>query len=251
MGSIGQPQAPTSIFELMVCRGQIPGHRMISVFGENPDLDIGTTEDIWAEGGVRVEKTSAGLLSVLSSSVADTSAGTGARTVLISGLDAGYVEISETVILNGTTRVATALSYIRVNHVTVVTAGSGETNAGIIRVDSGAASDVLIAIAVGNDHSLLSHYCVPDAHTAYIKFISVYTRASKNSLVEFTYRETGGLWTPRKRIEATNQTVFTPVEYTFPIIGERSDMKLSVIDVGVNNTPCGGSYSLLLIADGF
>jgi hypothetical protein len=46
-------------------------------------------------------------MTVSSSSASDTSAGTGARTVLITGLNANYAVISESVTMNGQTAVTT------------------------------------------------------------------------------------------------------------------------------------------------
>lgn len=71
-------------------------------------------------------------LDVSSSSESDKAAGTGALTMAVYGLSASYQPISETVTLNGQTAVTTALSYLRVHGMKVLTAGSGRTNAGDI-----------------------------------------------------------------------------------------------------------------------
>jgi hypothetical protein len=82
-------------------------------------------ETIWAEGGLYSYLTAATVLKVSSSSVNDTSAGTGARTVELSGLDADYNEISELVTLNGQTPVNTTKLFLRINRMVVRSAGSG------------------------------------------------------------------------------------------------------------------------------
>lgn len=83
---------------------------------------------------------------MLSDSVNDTAAGTGARTVFISGLDSNYDVISETVTLNGTSAVQTVRSYLRVNSFLIMSAGSGKTNAGSItlRVTGGGSTQALM-----------------------------------------------------------------------------------------------------------
>ena len=96
-------------FELQVARGHIPGHYGLFKFGNNPSVGD-SLETIWAEGGLYSYLTAATVLKVSSSSTDDTSAGTGARTVELSGLDADYNEISELVTLNGQTPVNTKMS---------------------------------------------------------------------------------------------------------------------------------------------
>lgn len=74
---------------------QVPGHRRIAAIGNNPDLDTATLpEDIWTGGGGYPWLTASTALELLSSSANDTSAGTGARTVTINGLDINYAEVA-------------------------------------------------------------------------------------------------------------------------------------------------------------
>lgn len=103
------------------------------IFGRNSSPTTSYT-DIWAQAIVRTLPSSAVILGASSSDANDTSAGTGARTIKIVGLDSNYEEIEETITLNGQTKVETTNSFLRVNDVVIVTAGSGETNAGTIYV---------------------------------------------------------------------------------------------------------------------
>lgn len=102
-------------------------------FFSNPDVDSGSTpETLWPVGGVITFPTTAGVTQVVSDSAADAAAGTGARTVLVTGLDSNYMIQTETVTLNGITAVTLTRQFLRVNYMTVVTAGSGKRNAGLI-----------------------------------------------------------------------------------------------------------------------
>lgn len=74
----------------------------------------------------------AATLGVASTSVNDTSAGTGARTVLIDGLDSNYDRMTEVITLNGQTKVTTTKSFLRINDATVLTVGSLGWNEGTI-----------------------------------------------------------------------------------------------------------------------
>lgn len=78
--------------------------------------------------------TSATTLGIASTSVNDTSAGTGARTLLITGLNSNYDEIQEVVTLNGQTEVNTTASFLRVNGANVLTTGSVGFNQGTIYI---------------------------------------------------------------------------------------------------------------------
>jgi len=98
-------------FDLQVARGQIMGHSAVTLFGYNSDIDQ-TEESVWPDGGTVPHPTTASILSIASTSAADDATSTGARTVFIEGVDNNYNVISEIVILDGTTAVATVNSYL-------------------------------------------------------------------------------------------------------------------------------------------
>ena len=160
------------VFGLQVARGQIQGHTAVIVFGYNPDVDT-SEETVWPDGGTIPHPTVASVLTISSSSASDTSAGTGARTVHIEGLDGGYNVVSETVTLNGQTAVNTTNSYLYVNAFYVVTVGSGGVNAGNINAGTGTVTAGVPAvlydiIATGYNNRTTGHYCVPAGYTAYM-----------------------------------------------------------------------------------
>lgn len=161
-------------FELQVSRGQIQGHQSVQIFGYNPDLDQ-TEESIWANGGTVPHPTVASVLKISSTSNDDdgSPAGTGALTILITGVDGNYDVVSDTVTLNGQTAVNTTNSYLYVNGFTVLTVGSGGANAGVIYagtgdVTAGVPAVVYDAIAIGYNNRTTAHYCVPAGYTGYM-----------------------------------------------------------------------------------
>lgn len=161
-------------FGLQVSRGQIMGHRAVTIFGYNPDVDT-SEETIWTGGGIITHPAAAGVLKVSSGSTNDAAAGTGARTIVINGLDANYNEISETVTLNGQTPINTIKEYLRVQNLYVATAGSGLTAAGIIYVGTGVVTSgipdtIYNQIAVGDNASLTAHYTIPAGYTGYFTY---------------------------------------------------------------------------------
>jgi hypothetical protein len=88
-------------YNLQVSKGQIAGASTLNVFGFNPA--VGTTFiSPWelAASTQYVFPSSAVVMALVSSSASDT-----AVQVLVNGLDADYVAISETITLNGTVAV--------------------------------------------------------------------------------------------------------------------------------------------------
>lgn len=160
-------------FSLQVARGLIPGHSVVTVFGYNPDVDT-TEESVWPDGGTVPHPTVASVLKISSSDAADASpSGTGARTVRITGVNANYFEVSETVVLNGQTAVNTVNSYLYVNGLTVTSVGSGGANAGNINVGTGIVTAGVPAvlydmIAIGYNNRTTGHYCVPAGYTGFL-----------------------------------------------------------------------------------
>lgn len=122
--------------------GTAPGVTYVNINGVNP-APTTTFEVMWGESAAYTPKTTAISSPICESSSAnDTSAGTGARTISVTGLNTSFARFTETVTLNGTTAVAMTTSNILfIDKITVATAGSGLVNAGIIQcgdTDAGA-----------------------------------------------------------------------------------------------------------------
>lgn len=102
--------------------------------------------------------------------VLDVSAsGTGVNVIQIDGLTSAYAEISEFVVMNGATEVATTLlTWFRVNGVRTVYAGSGNKAAGAINVRNLADTPVYGQIATGQTRSRAALYTVPAGKEFYI-----------------------------------------------------------------------------------
>jgi phosphoribosylcarboxyaminoimidazole (NCAIR) mutase len=175
----------TEPFNLQVARGQIAYHYSVFKFGFNPDVDD-ALETVWAEGGLYSYLSAATVLKVSSSSADDTSAGTGARTVELQGLDGDYNQISETVTLNGQTAVNTTKSFLRIYRMIVKTAGTGAQNAGVIyagtgTVTIGVPANKYATISVGDNQTLMALWTVPAGHTAYILQTDITVATTQNN----------------------------------------------------------------------
>ena len=176
----------TEPFDLQVARGQIAYHYSIYKFGNNPAV-ANSLATIWQQGGLYSYLSAATVLKVSSSSTDDTSAGTGARTVELFGLDGDYNEISEVVTLNGQTEVNSTQSYLRINRMIVRSGGSGGANAGVIyagtgTVTTGVPANIYATInGDGSNQTLMALWTVPAGYTAYLMQYDVSNGTTSNT----------------------------------------------------------------------
>ena len=115
----------------------VPGWIAVTIIGDNES--VSTTEGtVWEAptigGDNRVTFPEAASVAVASTDAADTSAGTGARTFLITGLDASNNVQTPIVTMNGTTEVNLPGTWNAINGVVMLSAGSGGINAGNVWV---------------------------------------------------------------------------------------------------------------------
>jgi len=227
----------TEPFELQVARGQISGHNVQFKFGNNPS--VGNTEEtIWTQGGIYSYPPSASTMTLSSSSADDSASGTGARTVSVSGLDANYNEISETVTLNGQTPVSTTQSFLRVFRMVVLTAGSSGGNAGIIytgtgTVTAGVPTNIYAIIdGVKDNQTLMMVWTVPAGYTAYLYQAHMSTGNSSSTPTvlnaRIVARPYGGVFNT-KATGAINDGTLAQ-SYSFPLpFEEKTDIEIRAI----------------------
>lgn len=154
-------------FGIQVQRGLVPAFSGVRVEGNNSDLDAGVEETVWNGGGVYQFPATAEVLDIVSTDTNDTSAGTGARTVIIQGLDVNFDELTETVSMNGTTIVNTTGSFLRINKATVDTVGTvGGSNLGTITITHGV--NLVSQIDIGQGVALNGFFTVPNNREFYV-----------------------------------------------------------------------------------
>ena len=181
------PSSAEIDFYLAVAKGDFTGYSKVSKFGRNPGVKSADYESIWDGSNLYPWPTAAETLSVVSDDADDTSAGTGARTVEIEGLDSSWNVLTETVTMNGLTPVITTGLFLRVYRARVVTAGSTGTNEGTITMTNTTSSNVIAQISVDNSgfgQTLMAVYTIPAGKTGYL--ISVNGSSSKDN--EHTFR---------------------------------------------------------------
>lgn len=243
-------------FGLQVSRGQIMGHRAVAVFGYNADIDQ-TEETVWPDGTVINHPASATVMKVSSDSANDAAAGTGARTIVIEGLDGSYNEVSETVTLNGQTAVNTVNTYLRINNIYVATAGSGLSSAGKIylgtgTVTAGVPATIYDLMNTGYNKRTTGHYTVPAGYTAYMTSGSLAVgQANGNNQVTGRLLTTG---TNGINLTAAVVTLNNGIaNYTFDpalAIPEKTDVEARAIGSS-NNNSVSSTFQFILIKNDY
>ena len=177
-------------FELQVARGQILGHTASNVFGYGTTpATAGLFRTVW-EGMSTTDYAFPG--SALTMQLVSTVAGDTA-SITITGLDANYLIISETLVLNGTTNVPTTKQYFRINNISV-SAGSASNPSGVITLTNGGITYAQINTITVNGTlgsigtSQMAIYTVPAGYTLYMSRFTAYSSFNGNTANYTTYR---------------------------------------------------------------
>lgn len=243
----------TEPFEFQVGRGQIAYHSVVHVFGYNPDIDAGVEETVWTAGGILGHPPSPAIMSVSSTSANDTSAGTGARTVYILGINGTGGYTSETVVLNGQTAVNTVHAYDSIERMDVATVGSGGKNAGNITMGTGVVTAGVPAVPYGQiaaeeNSSLIGHWTCPAGHTGYLVAgsISSGTESGSSYIVgRLKLRGTDGIVRTSAIITVSNGAASFNFEYPITIM-ERECVTATATPKG-NNEAVSSYFQIVLI----
>lgn len=178
-------------YSLDVAKGVIPGTNIVAFTGRNQRTNK-AFEDMWDVGGFSSGSTSqltyataAESWEIVSSSINDAAAGTGARAVRVFYLDDNYDPAFKDVVLNGTTVVSLSITDgFRFREAWVIDVGSSGWNEGdiTVRVSGGGAArggiawdDTVSSDKNGLNSSLDSHYTVPSGFTFFPQLITVNT----------------------------------------------------------------------------
>lgn len=142
---------------------------------------------IWPKNTLYVFPTAASLMTLYSSSTADTT-----QSVLIEGLDANYDEIFEVVVLNGQTGRSTVNSYFRINGMTVLTdSPQGNISLGTGVATAGVPANTYGYIDAGDNKTHMGVYTVPNGWTLNIMMGSISAGGSTGAqAVEADFRST-------------------------------------------------------------
>jgi len=238
-------------FYLDVAAGNIAGVSNVSKFGYNPSVGSVTYESIWEGSNAYPWQTVADQLEVLSSDANDTSAGTGARTVELQGLDSSWNLLTETVTMNGTSAVTTTGSFLRIFRARVVTAGTNLRNEGDITIRDQDTSTTRALITNGatdgNGQTLMAVYTIPAGKTGYIININVSSAKDQEQTYRLMSRDNtvaNAAWNVKEFL--TGRGGFSDwKKYAINKATEKTDLDFQVIS---NSTSAAaGGFELILI----
>lgn len=167
-GTLGKTLALPIADDLAIARGMLTDATAEQIVGR--DINLTTTlKEVWDGVAANwVAPTTARTHDIVSSSASDTSAGVGARTVLVEGLSAANNLQSETVTMNGTLNVPTANTYTMIHRLTVLTAGSNNHNVGNITATAQTDATVTCFLYATTNRSMMGIYKIPASTTGYI-----------------------------------------------------------------------------------
>ncbi len=242
-----------------VSEGEIPGYSTMEKFGENPDIDTGTSpEDVWDGGdlagaGIYTFSTTADIDSVSSSNAGDT------QDITIIGLDANWAEVTQTVTLNGQIRVALTTSLIRVYRAYNANSTNFAGNVSVYvntALTAGVPTDVTkirAYVRIGNNQTLMCIYTIPAGKTGY--FWGGYVSYAKSNATGATFtwraRAFGGVFQVKSKLTCIG-TGSSSWDYTykFPLaLPEKTDVLIRCDEVESNNTGVSGGFTVLLKDD--
>lgn len=243
---------PVSDYLTEIAREKVSTASFIAKFGENPDIDVATApEDIWDFGGEYTFSTTADIDTVSSSNAGDT------QVLIIYGLDTNYNDTTQVITLDGQNEVTLGTNLIRVYR--MINAGSVDF-AGTVYCYVGNGStdgvpdndvDVRAIIINGNNQTLMAIYTVPAGKTGrYVHAQFGMVRALSTNYAEFETkaRPFGSVFQVKAHVGTVN-TGNSIADYRLGIaetIPEKTDLKMTCIDVSANGTAVFGLFDVYL-----
>jgi hypothetical protein len=138
-------------------------------FGYTTGITTGGYQAIWPGGTTYTFASAPFTAEIVSASSNDDATSTGARTATVYGLGADYSTRQETVTLTGTTPTTlTSTGWLRVNQVTVDTAGSRGSNIGKLSVRPAGGGTTYGIVSAGSNQTVQAVYTVPAGHRGYL-----------------------------------------------------------------------------------
>lgn len=164
---------PTEDSKLNVSRGLVQDAEVRNIFGYQTAGDT-TLRALWEFSATNyVFPTSSITMTVTSASASDDG-----KSLLIKGLDANYLEITDTVTITGEGDVNTNIPFFRINDIILLT---GTTNVGLITVQNTGKTVKYGGIRAGDGRNQASIFTVPADHCYFLYRIDAFSNDSSSS----------------------------------------------------------------------
>lgn len=243
-------------FLLAVSAGMYPWASVIDKFGENPDVDTGTPEDVWEAGGDIPYDTpgTAPIEYLSSSSVNDTG-----QTMTVLGQDIDGNEIEQEAVTDGQNVVTLGTPLWRVYSMENQSSQDLEGTL-YCHTDPTPTAGVPLPATIrsiidnGNNRTLNAFYTIPKGKIGFLLIGELGTsRAQTTGAAACAYysRRAGRGFTIKKRVDVTNSgtSYFRDKRVVPDIIPQFTDIKLRAESVSANNMGIVGAFQILLIDD--
>lgn len=204
---------PTN-FNYEVALNRRQGYTTWNKWGYNQDIDSDQTETIWSVGGLFYGLTTSGTLYLTSTSANDHAAGSGARSIIVYGIDSDRISQLEVIPLNGLSAATSSLSWLGINRLSLYLTGASASNRGNINAHVLGATQAQIPATQGSTQQ--SFFFTQRDHIALIDWMLI------NCV-----RITGGGSDPVVTIKGW---------VTSLVSGARYEIFRHIIDTGIENT---------------
>jgi hypothetical protein len=234
-----------------IASGNKPGWSHINKFGYNPDIgQLTYPEDVWGAGGIMTWSTTAAIDTISSSDAGD------GHDIYIQGLDANWLEVTQTATLDGQNKVVLGTPLIRVYRAVNL----GSTNiAGTFylyedtAIVDGVPTDTTKIRAViddGDNQTEMCIYTVPADKCGFFMggYVGIDKVGSRGASFTWRARAFGGVFAVKGRITCNSDGSGHWV-YEYPMyeyIPPKTDILIRCEEVTANATAVVGGFTILL-----
>ena len=224
-------------FDLQVARNQIMGHSTVNIYGYQNAVTTAFIP-LWEVASAYAYPSSAITMNLVGTA-GDTA------SILIQGLDANYVQISETLVLNGAAAVPTVKQYFRINSMSV-TVGSATNPSGAVTLKDVTNTTTYAQINAGIGKTQAGIYTVPAGFTFYLSRVDGYTSFNGNNVNYITYRNQS--ISPTGVVSVTQQSPFTQFYHAQRVMPRPF---LEKTDIQIQCATSAGTAAVSVAIEGF
>ncbi len=236
----GKPRVSSMPYTFDIAEGHIDDHVALNKFGHNPTV-AGSLETVWTGSNLYPWMTVADQLEILSSDPDDAAGDTGARSLILFGLDVDYLLISEVIITDGINVVTSVLTYFRIYRVMVVEVGVSGWNEGQITIRDQDTDTARALIEVQKNQTLMATFTIPANYTGFITSWYVGSVTTKDTEFELYIRPFGEAFQVKRNIHLVGMAYSN--RFDFPEVASgRSDIEIRASSSGGGGDVSAGFF---------